>query len=180
MKKSITINLIGGPGSGKSTCAAGLFYNLKKMGINCELITEYAKDKVWEESLKVLDNQFYVFGKQHQRMFRTIDKVDVIITDSPLLNSIIYDKSKSEYFEKLIVEQYNKFNNLMFFIKRSDNTYQKEGRLQTRKEAEEIDENIKDMMHRNNIHYVELSCDIAVNYITKMIEEHYKYGLKII
>lgn len=179
MKNPLVINLVGGPGSGKSTCAAGIFYNLKKLGVNCELVTEYAKDKVWEESLKVLDNQFYVFGKQHQRMFRTIDKVDVIITDSPLLISIIYDKSDSKYFEKLIVEQYNKFNNLTFFIKRSENTYQKEGRLQTRKEAEEIDENIKEMMHRNNIHYVELSCDEAVYYITKMMKENEKYGLNI-
>lgn len=179
MKKAITINLIGGPGCGKSTCAAGIFYNLKQMGYNCELVTEYAKDKVWEESLKVLDNQFYVFGKQHQRMFRLNDKVDFIITDSPFLNSIIYDKSESEYFEKLIVEQYHQFKNLTFFIKRPKDTYQEEGRLQTRKEAEDIDNDIKKMLHRNEIAYVELNCDEAVYYITKMIKEHEKYGLKL-
>ena len=33
------------------------------------------------------------------------------------------------------------------------------------------------MMHRNNIHYVELSCDEAVYYITKMMKENEKYGL---
>ena len=46
MKHTIVVNLIGGPGSGKSTTAAGLFYNLKKLGINCEMALEYAKDKV--------------------------------------------------------------------------------------------------------------------------------------
>ena len=31
MKETIVINLIGGPGSGKSTCASGIFYELKKL-----------------------------------------------------------------------------------------------------------------------------------------------------
>lgn len=48
LRKCTVINLFGGPSAGKSTLAAGVFYNLKCMGINCELITEYPKDKVWE------------------------------------------------------------------------------------------------------------------------------------
>lgn len=112
-------------------------------------------------------------------MFRLNDKVDFIITDSPLLNSIIYDKSESKYFEKLIVEQHHQFKNLTFFINRPKDTYQEEGRLQTRKDAEVIDNNIKKMLHRNEIAYVELNCDEAVYYITKMIKEHEKYGLKL-
>ena len=46
MTKTLIINLIGGPCSGKSTIASGLFYNLKKLGYNCELALEFAKDKV--------------------------------------------------------------------------------------------------------------------------------------
>ena len=78
MKKTLIVNLIGGPGSGKSTCASGIFYQLKKLGINCELALEFAKDKVWEESIKTLDDQFYIFGKQYHKLFRLMDKVDVI------------------------------------------------------------------------------------------------------
>lgn len=48
MKKTIVINLIGDPGSGKSTIASGIFYNLKKNGIDCEMALEFAKDKVWD------------------------------------------------------------------------------------------------------------------------------------
>ena len=43
-KDTLIINLIGGPGSGKSTTAAGLFYKLKQMGIDCEMALEFAKD----------------------------------------------------------------------------------------------------------------------------------------
>lgn len=36
MKKTVTVNFFGGPGTGKSTTAAGLFTLLKKKGKHCE------------------------------------------------------------------------------------------------------------------------------------------------
>lgn len=38
------VNLFAGPGSGKSTTAAGIFYILKsEYNINCEYVSEYAR-----------------------------------------------------------------------------------------------------------------------------------------
>lgn len=167
-KKTLVVNLIGGPGSGKSTCASGIFYQLKKLGVNCELALEFAKDKVWEESIKTLDDQFYIFGKQYHKLFRLNDKVDVIITDSPLIISILYNKISSKYFNDFVIEQYNTFDNLLFFINRND-TYQTEGRLQSKEEAENIDNFIKNILKDNNLHYDEISCEDAVNYIAEII-----------
>ena len=42
--RAIVINLYGGPCCGKSTVSAGLFYELKCLGVECELTGEYAKD----------------------------------------------------------------------------------------------------------------------------------------
>lgn len=168
MKQTLVINLIGGPGSGKSTCASGIFYQLKQLGVNCELALEFAKDKVWEDSIKVLDDQLYVFGKQYHKLFRLKDKVDVIITDSPLLVSIIYNKTPSKYFNQLVVEQYNTFNNLLFYIKRPE-IYQNEGRLQTKNEAEAIDNITKNMFQLYNITYKEISCEDAVEHIVQIV-----------
>lgn len=42
----ILINLFGAPGTGKSTGAAYIFSQLKMKGINAELVTEFAKDKL--------------------------------------------------------------------------------------------------------------------------------------
>ena len=64
----LIVNFYAGPGAGKSTMVAHTFAELKWRGINCELVTEYAKDKVWEKSFETLENQFYVSAKQYHRL----------------------------------------------------------------------------------------------------------------
>lgn len=165
MKKTIVINLIGGPGSGKSTIASGIFYNLKKNGIDCEMALEFAKDKVWEESYRTLDDQIYVFGKQYHRLWKLLGKVDVIITDSPLILSAIYNKEQSDYFENFIIEQFKKFNNKIYFIERNSSQYQENGRMQKLEEAIEIDEKILDILKRNDISFINVLNEKAVDFI---------------
>ena len=66
----LIINLFGAPGAGKSTGAAYVFSQLKAAGVNAELVTEFAKDKVWEGTKAVFENQAYIFGKQYFRISR--------------------------------------------------------------------------------------------------------------
>lgn len=170
MKKTLVVNLIGGPGSGKSTTASGIFYELKRIGVNCEMALEFAKDKVWEESYKILDDQFYIFGKQYHKLFRLNGKVDVIITDSPLIISILYNKTPSKYFNNFVLEQYNTFYNLTFLLNRPEN-YQEEGRIQTKEESEVLDTVIKEILNKNNVCFHEVSCERAVDMIVELVKE---------
>lgn len=57
------INLLGSAGSGKSTTALGLTYELKKRGHRAEYIPEYAKDLVFSKCEHLLvQNQLFVFA----------------------------------------------------------------------------------------------------------------------
>ena len=47
LMKTIVINLIGSPGTGKSTLASELFSKMKWQGYDVELVSEYAKELVW-------------------------------------------------------------------------------------------------------------------------------------
>lgn|SRR5574337_108639 len=152
---TVVCNLYAGPGTGKSTIAAQLFSEMKWLGFNCELVTEYAKDKVWEGSHNVLQHQIYVFAKQLFRIQRLIDKVDLIITDSPILLSLVYGSEESREFHDLVLAEHLKLNSLNFLLERTK-PYKPEGRLQSEMAARIIDQQIKFILDSNNIDYLPL------------------------
>jgi hypothetical protein len=152
---TLLVNLFAGPGTGKSSTMAGVFSELKWRGVNCEMGPEFAKEKVWEESLAILGNQIYVFGKQLHTIYRLMDKVDVIITDSPLLLSLIYGHKEGDAFKNLVLEVHQRFHNFNVFLNRHKK-YNPAGRLQTEKEARIIDDKIKNLLLTNGIFYVSL------------------------
>lgn len=151
------INLFGGPGCGKSTGAAYIFSMLKMRGYNCELVTEFAKDKTWEHNSKALSCQPYVFGKQCYRMDRCKDEVDIIITDSPLFLSAMYndDSDIEPDFTQTVIKKFNEFENYNFFLKRSKE-YNPKGRNQTEEEAKILDLKIKNNLYNFKINFLEV------------------------
>lgn len=150
---TLVVNFFGGPSCGKSTIAAGVFYQLKRKMYNVELVTEFAKDLVWEKRKSALDCQPYVFGKQLHKIERLINQTDVIVTDSPILLSVVYNKKYPESFTNSVVEIFNSMNNLSYFIDRNENKYDSVGREQTIEEAVEIDSKIKNFLNYKNIKY---------------------------
>jgi nicotinamide riboside kinase len=165
------VSFLGGPNCGKSTTAAHIFASLKREGYNCELVTEYAKDLVWENSLGVLSNQLYVFAKQFHRIWRLKDKVDFIVTDSPIIFSAIYG-SVSETFEKLVIEQFTSFDNINIFLNRKI-PYNPIGRVHSEDECLEIDEKIKQMFSKHDLKFDLMIDGTAASYeqILKIIKQ---------
>ena len=150
----IVINLFGAPGAGKSTGAAYIYSKLKMLGVNAELVTEFAKDKVWEQSKAVFENQIYIFGKQNFRLSRLKDKVDVAITDSPLLLSGFYgqnDESLGDEFDILVAKIFNSYPSINLFIDRVK-PYNPAGRFQNECESNLIHEQLLEYLNNHNIY----------------------------
>lgn len=155
----LVVNLFGVPSSGKSTGAAYIFSKLKLAGVNAELVTEFAKDKVWEDTKAVFENQAYIFGKQSFRISRCEGKVDVIVTDSPLPLSIFYNKNTHIYgasFNKFVMDVFNHYNNYNFFIHRVK-PYNPNGRFQSEEESNALKKPMMNFLTRCNIPYWEVS-----------------------
>jgi hypothetical protein len=171
MSRAIVINLCAGPGAGKSTMAAAIFSELKWHGVNCELATEYAKDRVWQEDFGVFECQPYVFGKQLLKVQRLVNKVDVIITDSPLIFSIMYNNSNLATFAPFVLEAFNQFDNMNYVLQRKKD-YNPKGRMQTEDQAKELDIRIKDILSNHLVPFklAEGSKD-GVQFIVKDILE---------
>lgn len=149
----LVVNFLAGPGAGKSTMAAHLFAELKWRGVAVELVTEYAKDLVWEEAYITLRNQLAVFGEQYRRLERLRGKVNIAITDAALINSLVYNAGNtSDSFEKLVLESFHTFININFFVERSK-PYTKFGRVENYRQALDKDEEILAALDEYSIPY---------------------------
>ena len=169
MKETLVINLIGGPCSGKSTVAAELFARLKKMGIKTELVSEYIKDRIYEENKTMPNNQIAIFGMEHYNISNKIGKVEVIVHDGSFINNILYKKEDNQEFDNLIVSEYHKFNNLDFFIKRGNIEFEDYGRIHNYEQSLELDEKIKQLYNNCGADFIEVESRDAVDKIIPIV-----------
>jgi len=173
MKETLVINLLSGPGCLKSSTAAGIFSLLKLHRVDCELVTEFAKDLTWGGDMwTLLQDQHYIFGEQHRRLLRLLGKVDVVVTDTSLLLSIIYgQREMSENYNRSVIDAYNRFNNINFFLKRNlEIDYEELGRKESLKQSIEIDNKIEELIRREKINYELVTPgDKTINNICKSI-----------
>ena len=191
MKKALVINLFGGPGCGKSTTMARIFADLKIQGYNAEMVSEFAKDLVYEQRQETMKDELYIFAKQHHRMFRVNDKVDIIITDRPLLLTNIYaslylpdDEFRTDLM-KLVNTTFSGFININILLDREGVEYQTEGRLQDLEQSQKIDDMTKNELKKNDhVFKVFKSTDYEgiMNYVKMILdvqEEMKKFGKEL-
>lgn len=174
MSNPLVVNLFAAPGSGKSTLASGLFYKLKSMDINCELPGEYAKVLAWGERTKTIQDQFYVFGKQHHRVWTLKEKVDVIIADSPILLNLAYATEYPECFKQTVNWAFNQYNNINFLVNRVK-TYNPKGRFQTEKESDEKQAEILNLLKEYTVPFTIIDGnDEGLEKVTQIVFERIK------
>jgi nicotinamide riboside kinase len=150
------INILGAPGSSKSTTAAALFAKLKLAGYNAELSVEFAKKLTWDQRKRTLQDQLYIAAKQNYLLEVLREQVEVCVTDSPLLLSLIYCPANYyPSFRPLIREIFKSYENINFFLER-DKPYNPKGRNQTQEEADVISCEIKDMLIFEQVPFISL------------------------
>jgi len=153
-ENAIIVNLIGGPGVGKSILTSDVFSQLKREFVSAEISPEYIKKKLREKSMKAVQSQIYIFGKQQYQQFTMKDEVDVIVTDSPFILSSIYDSSNCTLLRALILQEFNKYDNMTYYIERSDAVpYEQEGRYQDANGAKKVDSSVLDFLDKNSVDY---------------------------
>lgn len=176
--KTIVVNLFGEPSAGKSTAAMDITSRLKRKGINAEYVSEFAKDKVYEQNGEVFKHQEYIFGKQSFKMGRVRDKVQVMVVDSPLILCIIYNSNEvlGNKFNDTVLNVFNSYENRNYLLTRK-HEYENEGRFQNESEALEVRNNIINKLSELGVTYEfatsqEDDCERIANKIAKEIKEN--------
>ena len=151
------INILGAPGVGKSTYAAELFAKMKQNGLSCELVQEFAKEMVYADNEKLRQDQLIVLAEQYRRTFVLDGKIDYIITDSPLLLSIIYNNLTpnpypKESFNQVCVNAFNRFDNINILLTHQQNrAYEQNGRVQNLTQSLQIQKQIISVVYQNGL-----------------------------
>lgn len=161
-KNTIVINAFAGQGAGKTTSCLEVAEKLKKQGFVTEYVQEYAKELVYDNNLIMLDghyeHQFAILNEQMKRINRLYGKVDFIVTDSPILLNNTYlneDKNTEVYsaYSDSVNKLYGLYNNFNYFVERDTSVFEKEGRIHNFEQSIAIDNELKNMLHNNQIDF---------------------------
>ena len=157
-RKTVIVNLLGGPGSGKSTLAHEVTSELKKAGFTVGFVSEYASEMIRDgraDELKdgSLATQQEIFVNQVDRTQAYMGKVDFIVTESPTILSMIYLQESGpacEEFKQCVRDEYRSSNNFTCMVKRGEE-YIQDGRVQDAQGALEVDDKIRTWMREEHI-----------------------------
>lgn len=134
------VNLLGVPGSTKSTIALNLTGQLKAAGRKAEYLPEYAKKMIYMGREKTLQEQVYIFAKQMHELDALVNCgfIDICIVDSPLIFSCLYSPNwYPACFTELVINLFKRYDNLNIWVNRVV-PYRQDGRIQTEAESNNL------------------------------------------
>lgn len=180
MKKSKLITIIGSPASGKSTLAADVHTELKKVGENSIFVTEAATDYIAEYGIPNTPvDQLVIFYKQLNREKMYLDTKDFIICDSSGILNYFYfrnlfpnkldtkDIAIINHLQKEILKTINQWDFIFYVPPILENT--EDGiRYQDKEQILKIDRWIKSYLELENISHIDLT-DVPLSLRTKFI-----------
>jgi thymidylate kinase len=163
---TIVISLFGSPGSGKSTNACRIYTYLKDKGFCVELVTEYVKQWAWEKREQSPLDQFYFFAKQARQEYTLFDKVDYIITDSPVALSAYYSNKDNDLKDtfKMMLNSYHHFckkqnvKHINIFLNRVK-PFDPKGRYHTEKESDKVAIEMKQYLQDISMDFIDIDGD---------------------
>lgn len=176
------IAIIGAPGSGKTTIAAGLFYFLKTKRKKVEMIPELVKYKVYEGQ-KFGEDGFDVENTvQQKRLEESVEKsqnIEYLICEAPLCNGYFYSsfyKKEAEWpvLKKIALNKIHSYDLVIFVEHVKDEDYETFGRKEDKNTSLELEQYIKDkfineLEYKKEIVYVNQLTDI-ISILDKVLE----------
>jgi predicted ATPase len=178
--KTLVINLFAGSGAGKSTLAAALYAKLKVDGVNVELIREFIKKWAWEGKIPSRWDQVFILGSQINSESDLYEKVECIVTDSPILLVPFFEdhllkkditRNVALAFMNYAEEHGIKYVN--FWLQRPEN-FDQRGRFETKEQAINVDIKMKKWLKDLGVDLIELPIDhqTRVDMVLAIIKEY--------
>lgn len=172
--KGKLVMVMGPPASGKSTLAAEVHTQLKKMGLNSIFVSEASTDYIAEYGTPNTPNdQMIIFYKQLNREKMFLESKDYIICDSSSILNYFYFRSLYEnklsnkdiasinHMQKEILKHINLVD-YIFFVPSIDTKTDDGIRFHNNSEIKKLERWIKSYLEIENINHTDLS-EININ-----------------
>lgn len=166
------INLFGGPGRGKSTVRAGLFWLMKTHGFSVEEVPEYAKSLVLQgNTWQLQEEQLFIFAQQHHpQLLVARNGYDYAVTDSPLHLCPFYATLAPQHaypeLEPLVDAAYARHDNFNFFLTlealdsaEQPDAFEARGRLQSAEQASQVERALRQYLDGKGIACIDMPVD---------------------
>jgi len=170
------INIIGGPGVGKTTLACGLYAHLKRLNYSIEYVPEYAKWLVWTGKFDKLNNQYAVTEHQHKLFSALVGKVKYVITDSSLLSGLYYNTENPnnvcniDKVHDAVHKWSSQYHNINIFLERGTFEYEQVGRYHTHEQALLADQGLEKIYSTSNQNYTKFPSNSTYSTLTTYID----------
>ena len=164
------INIIGGPGCGKSMFSAAMVLYMHLHSKTVETIPDYAKALVWQRNFEVLKNQYFIAQRQFEMLNLLDGQVQFLVTESSLPQALYYNETYESTIcdvgktRTQILKWQGMYDNINILVERGEKRYVRAGRFQEEEQARAIDRGLRDLLDRESIPYTILPPDItAIN-----------------
>lgn len=156
------INIVGGPGCGKSLFTAAIVLYLSLHHRTVELIPDFAKSLVWQKDYEALRNQYHIAQRQYNMMALLDGQVQFLINECSLPQLMFYNEHYADNIcdvaktREHMLAWYKQFNNVNILIDRADQAYVHTGRFQSEEQAREVDRGLRAVLAQHGMHFTVL------------------------
>jgi hypothetical protein len=164
------INIMGGPGCGKSMFSAAIVLYLHLHGKTVETIPDHAKALVWQRNFEVLKNQYFIAQRQFEMLNLLDGQVQFLMTENSLPQIMFYNESYEPNIcdvaktRAQMREWHRSHDNVNILVERGEKRYVRAGRFQEEEQARAIDRGLRELLDREAIPYTTLAPDLdAIN-----------------
>ena len=174
---SLHVNFWGNPGVGKSGLAGELYGRLSKAGVSVDLVKEYARELQYREALSrrlegwFETEQLVISAEQYRREVECEDRVQVIVSESPVLQGVVFAplhyRSELTSILRQLTAGWDSLDVLLNRNVRSD--YNSMGRIQSSEESLALRPEIVSILENERPNYVSLDADVALERVYEMV-----------
>ncbi|MCD6435618.1 MAG: hypothetical protein J7L15_04455, partial [Clostridiales bacterium] len=143
--------------------ASFIFAELKKAGINIELVNEYIKLWTYIPIVPTSYDSYYCQSQQiHKEDIILRAGTDMIVSDSPVLLAYFYAYHYNKPAQEAMLEIHKEFEtdypSINIILERKDEFYDQSGRYENLEQSKEIDDKMVNLVAKYTENYKSFSC----------------------